>query len=223
MIYTLGDSFTYGYNFTEEDRKKFTWPHFFSNKLNLPCKNISAPGGSNWRIARQIHNLNLTEKDIVIIAWTEPSRFEFGVNKNYKQPLIKEGRIGDLIEEHEEYKVKRFFNQLSGRTNDQNARLFNQLAYSVYYNEKWFEEMFKIIFSSCLYILNNKKCNWMMFNTWTNQFSSSNSLFDTPQYIFNQKNMNFILRNKDDLNYWNIEEHKHAACILFDSYKELYL
>ena len=223
MIYAFGDSFTYGYNFKKKNREHSIWPYFFSNELNLPYTNMSAPGGSNWRIARQIHNLNIQEKDVIIIGWTIPSRFEFGVSKNYEQPLIKNDLEGDLIEEHKEYKVKRFFQQLSERTNDPNAKIFNTLAYTVYYNEKWFEEMFKIIFSSCVHILKNKKCNWLMFNTWTNQFSSKDPLFDVPQYIFSTSDINFKIKNQHNLNYWNVEEHKKVASVLFDSYKTLYL
>lgn len=222
MIYTFGDSFTYGFNFSDKDREKSVWPYFFSKKLNLPYQNLSIPGGSNWRIARQICNLDITKNDIVIIAWTLVDRFEFGVNENYKQPSIKKGRIGDLLEENEGYKVKKFYSQLSTRTNDFNAKTFNDLAYSIYYNNRWFEEMFKIMFNSCVQVLLKKNCKWIMFNTWSNQLSYNYDEFDIPQYIFNKTNINSIIRQNNNLDYWIVEEHQKVASLILEEYKKIY-
>ena len=128
MIIAFGDSFTYGFNFNESERLNNVYPTLLGKKLNQPVLNTALPGASNWRIARMIQSMNITKDDIVIISWTEPTRFELGVNKRHYVPPIKENRIGDLNETDGDLITKRFFIQLTDRTTDKDAKKINELG-----------------------------------------------------------------------------------------------
>lgn len=221
MLYCFGDSSTYGVKIDESIREKSVWPFYLSEKLNSDFKNLSLPGGSNWRIARQINALNLNENDIVVISWTEPTRFEFGVNENY--PLNVNTSLpfgGDDYEKNGNLVCKRFFNQLTTRTSDGCVKKFNKIAYDEFYNQEWYEEMFKVMFSSCIHRLEKSKCRWLMFNGWCKQYNKKDKLFEIQEYVLGYENTmaNHIQKEL----YWMPKEHKAISTILFDNYKKIY-
>jgi hypothetical protein len=217
MIIAFGDSFTYGFNFNESERLNNVYPTLLGKKLNQPVLNTALPGASNWRIARMIQSMNITKDDIVIISWTEPTRFELGVNKRHYAPPIKENRIGDLNETDGDLITKRFFIQLTDRTTDKDAKKINELVYSEFNNEKWFQEMFKVMYNSCIQVLENSGCKWLMFNAWIKQTDGEYH----KNYVYSNTTMSNIIQ-KHTPGYWNKDEHTKVSDVLVNCLNELY-
>lgn len=77
MILTLGDSFTYG---EELPDRQLAWPYQLAAEFGHDVDNQGVPSGSNDRMFRLA--VSLTAKntyDLVIVAWSDPSRFEVKV------------------------------------------------------------------------------------------------------------------------------------------------
>ena len=74
MILTLGDSFTYG---EELDDLNQAWPHLLGRMFNRQVTNMGIPSGSNDRMFRlAISMTSVTHYDLVVVAWSDASRFE---------------------------------------------------------------------------------------------------------------------------------------------------
>ena len=217
MIIAFGDSFTYGFNFNESERLNNVYPTLLGKKLNQPVLNTALPGASNWRIARMIQSMNITKDDIVIISWTEPTRFELGVNKRHYAPPIKENRIGDLNETDGDLITKRFFIQLTDRTTDKDAKKINELVYSEFNNEKWFQEMFKVMYNSCIQVLEKSGCKWLMFNAWIKQADGEYH----RNYVYSNTTISGIIQ-KNTPGYWTKQEHEKVSNTLINCLDELY-
>lgn len=244
MIYVLGDSFSWGLNFylrKNKDRKQLVYPYHLEQKLKMKVKNLSIPGSSNWRLTRLLLNLPLTENDIVIIAWTESSRFEipcskssilpndiilcmedledFELNKFYDNDSFV---MGSYIEKSDQYFTRRIHPALFGRLQsikNQNFRKLIESYYMDFFDNSWHEDMFGIMFTSALYKLRMSNCKFRMFNTFISPAKKENTLFDIPEYIFGyKKNMLNFLRpdQPNNINYWSISEHKEVAEILYN-------
>jgi hypothetical protein len=224
MLYTFGDSFTWGRNLvdiSEEHRVKHIWPTRLAEKLNVDYINLAVPAASNWRTARKLLNLKLSPNDIVIIGWSEFSRFEFGVNLSHTSP--KNNTIADITEIDGNIKTRKFNYLLSDRTSDQKVKEFNKLAYNEFYNEQWFQEMFKIMFHSCCRVLEQSGCKWLMFNTWATQYDKTSIEFDIPQYFLGQNTtMTEYIRGNNPVSYWSEEEHNLVSNLLFAKLKKMY-
>jgi hypothetical protein len=226
MLYSFGDSFTYGYNFFDRaDRENLLYTTILSNKLGLPYKNLSLPGSSNWRTARIIQSINFKKDDIVLILWSSVTRFELGVNKNrkFKPPHDNNFSIaGDLIEIDTYNKhmiTKRFFPQLTQSTSDHETRIINEIIFNSFSNDCWWEEMFKVMYTSVVYRLLTCGCKWIMFNGWEVQ---SNTLKEIdPRYVFPNKTMSEIIQ-AEKFQYWDQEQHKLVANVLYQSLQRLY-
>ena len=244
MIYVLGDSFTWGHNFFLEknkDRKKLVYPYHLEQKLNTKVKNLSIPGSSNWRLTRLLLNLPLTENDIVIIAWTESSRFEipcskssilpndillcmedledFELNKFYDNENFV---MGSFIEKSDQYFTRRIHPALFGRLETIKNQKFRKLIESYYMNffdNSWHDDMFSIMFTSALYKLRMSKCQFRMFNTFISPTKKENTMFEIPEYIFGYKKsmVNFLRPDQsNNIKYYSISEHKKVAEILYN-------
>jgi hypothetical protein len=218
MLYTFGDSFTWGKNFSEiseEHRVKHIWPTRLAEKLNVEYTNLAVPASSNWRTARKLLSLNLTKDDIVIISWSDFSRFEFGVNTHHNSPSPKQERPFDIIEVDGNIRTRKFNHLLTDRTTDKKVYEFNKLAYDEFYNEYWFQEMFRVMFNSCCHTLEQSGCKWLMFNAWAVQYDKSCRDFDIPQYLLGQKgNMTEHIRGTKDSSYWSEKEHETVADLI---------
>lgn len=220
MLYTFGDSFTYGFNFSEQERQELVWPVVLSKQLGVPYNNLAAPGASNWRTARLINMLDITADDIVVVGWSESTRFEFGVSTSHSQRPNAD-RPADVIEQLGSVRTKKFFPQLLDRTNDAKSKELLNLAYGPFYNTDWYDEMFLIMFGSVVHRLSTIGCKWTVFNTWTRQYHGTTNQLDIPQYLLGHKNtMNFKLRRNADLKYWNKEEHIAVSQIIFEHLNE---
>lgn len=224
MLYTFGDSFTWGRNFfdiSEEHRVKHIWPTRLAEKLNVEYANLAVPASSNWRTARKLLSLDLSSNDIVIIGWSEFSRFEFGVNTSHTSP--QNNTIADITEIDDDIRTRKFNQLLSERTSDKKVKEFNKLAYNEFYNQQWFQEMFKIMFHSCCRVLEQSGCKWIVFNTWAKQYDKISTEFDIPQYFLGQKNtMTEYIRNTREISYWSEKEHELVADLLCNKLNELY-
>jgi len=215
MLITFGDSFTYGFNFEEAERNSVIYPSLIGEILEQEVLNTAAPGGSNWRIARQLQSIKLSEEDTVIIAWSIPNRFEFGVSPKHSLTPIIEGRIGDLVEKSGELITKRFFEQLTDRTTDKEAKKLNEIIYNEFNNDAWFSEMFKVMYASCVHILEQSQCKWCMFNAWSVQAPGNYH----RNYLYSDNTMSSIIKADG---YWNKEQHKQVASILLKELDKIY-
>lgn len=214
MLYAIGDSFTYGFNFKiEQERLESTWPKHLASLLSLPHKNLAIPGSSNWRMARLVATLPLTQDDIVIIALSDNLRFEFGVSRNHKPPEPK--LPGDINEVDGNLVTKRFFGALSKRTVDPKAKALTDLTFGPFFNALWFNQMHIVMCSAIAYRLQTVGCKWLMFDAWT-----MNPRIDIPNYIFPTSTMydNVVQRvDGDMIRYWTKEEHTKIANIIYDN------
>lgn len=226
MIYTFGDSFTWGWNFfidadiNEEQRKELIWPNVLSQKLGMPLTDYSLPASSNWRIARILQSIPLTKDDIVLIGWTAPSRFEFGLADDYdiesNHPDINY-RITDLNEDDDGIRTKRMSYHLMDSTTCQYAKQFMWGAFGPFNSSIWYQEMFKVMFTSCQQVLNKSGCKWLAFDVWCDQCEDEYFL-EEERYILRGTNLlnasRAIEGKKTDKEYWDKEEHINVADLL---------
>jgi hypothetical protein len=225
MIYTFGDSYTWGWNFFIDDeikdqRKELIWPSVISQKLNQPLTDLSLPASSNWRIARILQSLPLTKDDVVLIGWTAPTRFEFGLADDYdiesNHPDVHY-KITDENENHDGIRTKRMSSHLRDSTTCQYAKQFMWSAYGPFNSELWYREMFKVMFNSCENVLNKSGCKWLAFDVWCDQCSDE-EFKDAPNYILRGTNLLNASRNisgkETDKEYWSKEEHVKVADLL---------
>ena len=76
LLYTFGDSFTYGYELL--DPVNSAWPTVLSKKLNADVINHARPGVDNdFIIETVINSISKQKPDLAIIAWTSASRRQF--------------------------------------------------------------------------------------------------------------------------------------------------
>ena len=225
MIYTFGDSYTWGWNFyidasiNDEEQKRLIWPSVLADKLGQTLTDFSLPASSNWRIARKLQSLNLTKDDIVLIGWTAPTRFEFGLADDYdsipSHPDIHY-RITDMNED-DGIKTKRMSYHLMDSTTCPYAKQFMWGAYGPFNSEAWYKEMFKVMFTSCQNILDKSECRWLAFDVWCDQ-CDDDVFTDVPNYILrgtNLLNASRGIAGKDtDKEYWTKEEHIKVADLL---------
>jgi hypothetical protein len=74
MIYTIGDSFTYGDELPDRNN---AWPFLLGKEFNVPVTNLGRGGSGNTRIVKRV--IDAAYKDdaeLIIIAWTGPGRIE---------------------------------------------------------------------------------------------------------------------------------------------------
>jgi hypothetical protein len=230
MIYVFGDSYTWGWNFfidaeLKDKRTELTWPSVLAKKLNQPLTDFSLPASSNWRIARKLQALNLTENDIVLIGWTSPTRFEFGLADDYDiEPNHPDThyRITDMNEDDSGIRTKRMSYHLMDSTTCQYAKQFMWSAYGPFNSEIWYREMFKVMFSSCQNVLEKSKCRWLAFDVWCEQCDDE-TFKDVSNYVLRGTNLLNASRNipgKDtNKEYWSEEEHRNVADLLIKELK----
>lgn len=227
MIYNFGDSYTWGWNFfidseLKDKRTELIYGSVVSKKLNIDLVDYSLPASSNWRIARLLQSINLTSNDIVLIGFTSPTRFEFGLADDYdiepNHPDIHY-RITDMNEDHNGVRTKRMSYHLMDRTTCQFAKQFMWSAYGPFNSEIWFKEMFKVMFHSCLHILEKSKCKFLMYDVWCQQ-CDDNLFTDINNYIFRGTHLLNAVRDIPgyitDKDYLDVTEHNKIADMLIE-------
>jgi len=76
ILYTVGDSFTYGEELPNPTTQ--CWPVLLSNKLKYNLINRGRPGcGNNYIIKTAIKQVPKLKPNLVIVAWTSCGRMEF--------------------------------------------------------------------------------------------------------------------------------------------------
>ena len=76
LLYTNGDSFTYGSELESQTR---AWPVLLAKKMGYELVNDAQPGASNdYIVRRTVEFCSQQKPDLVIIGWTTPDRIEIG-------------------------------------------------------------------------------------------------------------------------------------------------
>lgn len=76
LLYTVGDSFTYGEELTDPATQ--AWPTLLSKKLGYDLTNRGKPGcGNSYIVKDVIKQIPKLKPDLVIVAWTSCGRMEF--------------------------------------------------------------------------------------------------------------------------------------------------
>lgn len=76
MLYTIGDSFTYGQELANPS--KDAWPVILAERLDMPLINEGRPGvGNEYIIKRTIQAVVKYKPKLAVIAWTSCGRSEF--------------------------------------------------------------------------------------------------------------------------------------------------
>lgn len=234
MLYTFGDSMTFGWNLykemSEEDRQSLAWPGVLSRMLDVPVKDFSFPGASNWKPARILQSLPLTEQDIVVIQWSAFDRIEIGVNETYEYnsttPDDAKYKIVDSTQTEDGIKTKNLCRTLIPHTTDQTTKKFMFHVYNTFWSERWHREMFKVMLTSCCYRLEKAKCKYIMFDGWM-QHCDDDLFRDIPNYIIRGTTMNNITKNingvvTNDLGYGGPDQNRIIAETVYKSLEEIY-
>jgi hypothetical protein len=251
MIYYLGDSFFYGWNFfyptNTPNRKELLFSHKLSQKLGIDYKNFSLPGSSNYRLCRLVNFLDITKNDMVILGWTACERLEVGVPKDKLMPndvIIDYRNIDNLdhlpwqkvmqiVEKTDNIYTRSVYPTMFNNLDDINSPSARKLTENFYHYASDFnyhQQMFKILFNSALHRLRTIGCKFMMFTTWDVELQDT-SFLDIPEYILHKSNILDEVRYKNakqkhrvlkDYNYWSVEEHDMVTELLYNNLRERY-
>jgi hypothetical protein len=107
ILYTIGDSFTYGDELNNP--KKDAWPVLLSNKLGMSLINEGRSGiGNEFIVKKTIQAVSKYKPNLVIIAWTSCGRVEFSdqygaydIWPGYNSRAFSHDRSGKLEYRHE--------------------------------------------------------------------------------------------------------------------------
>lgn len=253
MLYILGDSFSFGWNFwkAKQNREELIYGYHLSKKLNEQLCNLSIPGGSNWRIARLIASLNLTKDDTVIVAWSGNNRSEIGCSKDDFSPIDRFfNTYGDKIFNSYLEEPADFFQYVEKTNNIYTRRLFSSLftssirpgtptkvtnhafkkffdnLYAQFYSDEWYDEMFRVMFMSTVYKLKISECNFLLFNTYSNNYPTVAEEFKLKEYLYGPcHNMTCQIRSLKEIDYknikyWDANEHVQIADLLYKNLTE---
>lgn len=234
MLYAFGDSMTFGWNLykevDEETRKELTWPKKLAKNLGVEVTDLSFPGASNWRAARILQSLPLTPDDIVVIQWSAWDRIEVGVNPNYDYNSLMSDdmkyKIVDSVQEDYGIRSKNMCRTILPHTTDEFAKKYMYHTYNTFYNQPWHREMFKVMMSSSLYVLEKAKCKFIMFDGWL-QHCDPELYTDVPQYILRGTTMNNVTKNlsgitEQDLGYGGPEQNQIIADTVYENLERIY-
>jgi hypothetical protein len=234
MLYTFGDSMSFGWNlykvYSEEDRKALAWPGKLSKMLDVPLTDFSFPGASNWRAARILQSLPLTKDDVVVIQWSSFGRTEVGVNPNYQYNSTmhedEKYKILDGTQEDFGVRTKNLCRTIIPHTTDEFTKKYMYHTFNTFWNEEWFLQMFKVMMSSSLYVLQKSECKFIIFDGWM-QHCDINDYRDVPQYIIRGTTMNNITKNitgitEQDLSYGGPEQNQVIADTVYAHLEKIY-
>lgn len=84
---------------------KYAWPQLLADKLKYESINLSAPGSGNFQILMEVLKTNYQKDDLVIIAFSYFTRYDFykmtdkidkGINVNYEGSEHKQHILAEL-------------------------------------------------------------------------------------------------------------------------------
>ena len=244
MIYYLGDSFFFGWNFIRfsiPNRKESIFSHLLSEKLGCEYKNLSIPGSSNYRLCRLVNFLDIKKDDIVILGWSACERIELGIPKDTLLPndFVVDYNNIDSLDSHSWIKIMQLVEKTGNiytrqiyptmmrnldRVTSPNTRKATELFYHYASDIAYHQQMFKILFNSAVHRLRTIGCKFLMTTTWDVEFEDREFL-NIPEYLFYKSNFAEQVRgkgdniNERDLPYFSIKEHEIAADILYQYLK----
>lgn len=234
MLYTFGDSITYGADlvklgFSDDERVKLTWPGILANMLDQPLTDLSFPAASSWRIARQVQNLNLTKDDYVFIQWTTPHRFEFGVNNEYDYDSAQTEKIFRMVDQVQNIdgaRTKDMCHSIIYKTTDSVCKDMMKMAYSKMFNETWYHQMFRVMVQSTVYVLDKSECKYIMFDGWMKN-CDDRYFTDVPNYVLRGTTISNHCRNivgvdRPSNDYASHNEQRLTAIAAYEHYKRVY-
>ena len=236
MLYTFGDSASFGSKFylegkSIEECRELSWPYLLSKRLGVELKDYSYPATGNWRVARILQGLDLKPEDIVLIQWSNSYRFEMGVSEGVEcitapEQKFRLNELLDCFQEEDGLKTKSMCLSLVNKTTDSIDQQFMSIAYERYFNYRWYDEMFKVMLTSCLYKLEKSGCQYMMFDGWI-PACYPEDFTDVPQYVFRGTTMANLKRGYPgtqlpDKSYPDERENMFFAELLEKKYKEMY-
>lgn len=160
MLYTFGDSFTWGTGLTNKETE--CWPYVLSQLLDQPLYNLAKPGGNNWYIARKINELTFNSDDIFVIGWTSPDRFELPASEELVRQYIPNPT--DRPDPSDSIAVKKFHPGI--KYGNPVVQELSKVIYTDFYNDVWFYEHFKICLQSVKWRLDQVGCRYIMFYPW---------------------------------------------------------
>tara|TARA_Y100001972_G_C7634307_1_gene318410 strand:+ start:275 stop:928 length:654 start_codon:yes stop_codon:yes gene_type:complete len=108
VLYSIGDSWTFGYDL--ENPSKECYPYLLSKKLKCELVNEALPGGSNdWMFRKSIEWISkndLSEVKLFIVGWSFVTRreenftFYHGGDPKYERINFKNDKISNLISDN---------------------------------------------------------------------------------------------------------------------------
>jgi hypothetical protein len=251
MIYFLGDSFLFGWNYfhptVNPNRKQILCSNLLSSRLNQNYKNYSLVGSSNYRLCRLVNFLDIKSDDIVILGWTACDRLEIGVPKDRLMPNdvvvnydevdnldhLHWSKIYQIVEKTNDIYTRSLYPTIIKQESTLTSPGYKTLAKHLYHyasDKTYHEQMFKILFNSSVHKLRNIGCKFLMFTTWDFDLKDT-SFLDIPEYLFYKTNMLDEVRYKNsknkhrqlnDYKYWNDLEHQKVSDILYNNLREKY-
>lgn len=76
LLYTVGDSFTYGQELADPDQQ--AWPRLLANRLGYQLVNDGRPGtGTEFAVKRTMQAVASLQPDLVVVGWTSCGRTEY--------------------------------------------------------------------------------------------------------------------------------------------------
>jgi len=169
MIYTIGDSFTYG----EEvpNREVDAYPYVLARMLSTEVTNLGRPASGNYRMVKRAMDVVLNEKpELIVIGWSDPARQEFADSINTYEP--EKLRIGDIW-------AGRNYRNMQAAGDFRMNLIKYMTAYDVptYYYAKWLRQ---IILVQTFCRANDVKC--IMFSA-CNSEDYNKKYFDTHKHL----------------------------------------
>lgn len=148
VIYTIGDSFTYGEEL--EDRNN-AWPSLLANKFDMSLINEGKPGvGNEYIIKRTILAVSKHRPDLVIIGWTSCARQEHADDLGVYD--IWPGCSSKKFENNQYQNRKDFIKYITANNNDMHEY------------RRWLRQV--VLLQS---FLQNHNIDYIMCNTFDNQ------------------------------------------------------
>lgn len=76
LLYTIGDSFTYGQELADPDQQ--AWPRLLANRLGYQLVNDGRPGvGNEFIVKKTLQAVTELQPDLVVVGWTSSGRCEY--------------------------------------------------------------------------------------------------------------------------------------------------
>ena len=171
-LYTIGDSWTYGWGLSGPNKykvdKKDAWPTLLSQEFNCELINAAWGGGSNdWMFRKTIEWVcsqdNLDEV-IVIVGWVEPNRRESSTTEKLDLNTDYKGAILEIIPNDEPGFISPHDEQIQYKYHNDELAHYKSICYMVALQE----------------FLKSKNIKYLFFQPWYDLLG----IVDAPKNFF---------------------------------------